>query len=253
MQQLWYTLQLADSKESFTFKLDTQYVEFTLDNFRTLLNLPQATDNNKEGFVELPELLTICEFLQIIGDENHRGRSSIAGKIANLLLNHQQFLCDYAKLIWDGIHYQLMNPSSKHMLVPYLRFTKLIVQHSLTKFPDIPRRTNEPSHTVEDDVVVGFMIASGNVEAKGVRILDELLSEYMMSTWMTFRGNTRDLGSFGEETDEITDLHQILEEVLLTERGDGVVSIKRRHRDLFSDSVWNLETASGRGRLKEDL
>ncbi|GKD33165.1 hypothetical protein Tco_1248674, partial [Tanacetum coccineum] len=70
---------------------------------------------------------------------------------------------------------------------------------------------------------------------------------------MAFGGNTRDLGSFGEETDEITDLHQILEEVLLTERADGVTSIKRHRRDLFSDDVWNLETASGRGRLKEDL
>ncbi|GKG08059.1 hypothetical protein Tco_0333891, partial [Tanacetum coccineum] len=28
------------------------------------------------------------------------------------------------------------------------------------------------------------------------------------NTWMAFGGNTRDLGSFGEETDEITDLHQ---------------------------------------------
>nr|GEV11566.1 hypothetical protein [Tanacetum cinerariifolium] len=28
------------------------------------------------------------------------------------------------------------------------------------------------------------------------------------STWMEFEGNTRDLGSFGEETDEITTLHQ---------------------------------------------
>ncbi|GJZ27734.1 hypothetical protein Tco_0572381 [Tanacetum coccineum] len=68
---------------------------------------------------------------------------------------------------------------------------------------------------------------------------------------MAFRGNTRNLGSFGEGTDKITDLHQILEEVLLTERGDGVAL--RRCRDLFSDSVWNLETASGRGQLKEDL
>ncbi|GJU94431.1 hypothetical protein Tco_1319187 [Tanacetum coccineum] len=76
---------------------------------------------------------------------------------------------------------------------------------------------------------------------------------YLLSTWMAFGGNTRDLGSFGEETYEITDLHQILEEVLLTERGDGVTSIKRHRLDLFSDGVWNLETASGRGRLKEDL
>ncbi|GJT60220.1 hypothetical protein Tco_1003753 [Tanacetum coccineum] len=59
----------------------------------------------------------------------------------------------------------------------------------------------------------------------------------VFSTWMTFGGNTRDLGSFGEETNEISDLHQILEEILLTERGDGVASIKRRRRDLFSDGV----------------
>ncbi|GJS82852.1 hypothetical protein Tco_0749393 [Tanacetum coccineum] len=63
-----------------------------------------------------------------------------------------------------------------------------------------------------------------------------------LCTWMAFGGNTRDLGSFGEETDEITDLHQILEEVLLTERGDDITSIKQRHRDLFSDDIWNLET-----------
>ncbi|GKG13482.1 hypothetical protein Tco_0350442, partial [Tanacetum coccineum] len=52
----------------------------------------------------------------------------------------------------------------------------------------------------------------------------------VFSIWMAFGGNTSDLGSFGEETDEITDLHQILEEVLLTECGDGVTSIKRRCR-----------------------
>ncbi|GKE62063.1 hypothetical protein Tco_1512430 [Tanacetum coccineum] len=74
-----------------------------------------------------------------------------------------------------------------------------------------------------------------------------------LCTWMAFGGNTRDLGSFGEETDEITDLHQILEEILLTERGDGITSIKRRRHDLFSDGIRKLETASGRGRHKEDL
>ncbi|GKC15402.1 hypothetical protein Tco_1012184, partial [Tanacetum coccineum] len=66
----------------------------------------------------------------------------------------------------------------------------------------------------------------------------------VFSTWMAFGGNTRDLGSFGEETDKITDLHQILKEILLTKRGDGVVGIKRRRRDLSGDSVWILATAS---------
>ncbi|GKD64411.1 hypothetical protein Tco_1306519 [Tanacetum coccineum] len=77
--------------------------------------------------------------------------------------------------------------------------------------------------------------------------------EMVFSTWMAFRGNTRDLGSFGEETNKITDLHQIHEEVLFTERGDGVAGIKRRRRDLSSDGVRDLATVSGRGKLKEDL
>ncbi|GJV44955.1 hypothetical protein Tco_1429491 [Tanacetum coccineum] len=81
-----------------------------------------------------------------------------------------------------------------------------------------------------------------------VGVFDEVFS-----TWMTFGGNTRDLGSFGEETDKITDLHQIHEEVLFTERKDGVVGIKRRRRDVSSDGVRDLAIVSGRGRLKEDL
>ncbi|GJU89690.1 retrovirus-related pol polyprotein from transposon TNT 1-94 [Tanacetum coccineum] len=75
----------------------------------------------------------------------------------------------------------------------------------------------------------------------------------VFNTWMAFGGNTHDLGSFGEATDKITDLHQIHEEILFTERGDGVAGIKRCHRDLSIDGVIDLATTSERGRLKEDL
>ncbi|GKD91009.1 U11/U12 small nuclear ribonucleoprotein 48 kDa protein [Tanacetum coccineum] len=37
----------------------------------------------------------------------------------------------------------------------------------------------------------------------------------VFSTWMTFGGNRHDLGSFGEETDKIMDLHQIHEKYCL--------------------------------------
>nr|GEY84222.1 hypothetical protein [Tanacetum cinerariifolium] len=66
-------------------------------------------------------------------------------------------------------------------------------------------------------------------------------------TWMAFGGNTCDLGSFREETDKITDLHQIHEEVLFIEREGGVAGINRRRRDLSSDGVRYPMTASGRG------
>nr|GEX18536.1 hypothetical protein [Tanacetum cinerariifolium] len=63
----------------------------------------------------------------------------------------------------------------------------------------------------------------------------------------TFGRNIRDLGSFGEETDKTMDLHQNLLKIMLTERRDGVTSIKRRRHDLRSDDVSTLVTLSEHG------
>ncbi|GKD92261.1 hypothetical protein Tco_1372098 [Tanacetum coccineum] len=68
-----------------------------------------------------------------------------------------------------------------------------------------------------------------------------------------FGGNTRDLGSFGEETDKNTDLHQNLLKIILIERGDGVASIKRHRHDLRSNSGSTLVTPSEHGRPKGTL
>nr|GEZ00010.1 hypothetical protein [Tanacetum cinerariifolium] len=44
------------------------------------------------------------------------------------------------------------------------------------------------------------------------------------NSWMAFGRNTRDLGSFGEETDEITTLHQTQRRKGHTDPGDGVTT-----------------------------
>ncbi|GJV77173.1 hypothetical protein Tco_1508757 [Tanacetum coccineum] len=77
-----------------------------------------------------------------------------------------------------------------------------------------------------------------------VGVFDEVFS-----TWMAFGGNTRDLGSFGEETNKITDLHQKPSSIVFTEHGDDVTGIKRRRRNLSSNCVRDLVTlvASRRG------
>nr|GEU82229.1 hypothetical protein [Tanacetum cinerariifolium] len=46
---------------------------------------------------------------------------------------------------------------------------------------------------------------------------------------------------------------KIHQEILFSERGDDVTGIKRHLRDLSSDGVWILATASQRSRLKVDL
>ncbi|GKA29328.1 hypothetical protein Tco_0715573 [Tanacetum coccineum] len=81
-----------------------------------------------------------------------------------------------------------------------------------------------------------------------VGVFDEVFS-----TWMTFRGNTRDLGSFGEEMDRTTDLHQNILKTMHSERDDGVTNNKRRRSNLPDDGVTNFMTTLGRSCLNEDL
>ncbi|GKD09940.1 hypothetical protein Tco_1189625, partial [Tanacetum coccineum] len=46
--QFWHTLKEDGSKYRLTFVLDRKELIMTLDDFRTIFQLPQATDNNHE-------------------------------------------------------------------------------------------------------------------------------------------------------------------------------------------------------------
>ncbi|GJV83790.1 retrovirus-related pol polyprotein from transposon TNT 1-94 [Tanacetum coccineum] len=74
-----------------------------------------------------------------------------------------------------------------------------------------------------------------------VEIFDEVFS-----IWMAFGGNTRDLGSFGKETDKTTTLHQILEEVVHIECGDGVANS-------LNGIVRNIHTNNGSEFVNQSL
>nr|GEZ57524.1 hypothetical protein [Tanacetum cinerariifolium] len=56
-----------------------------------------------------------------------------------------------------------------------------------------------------------------------------------------------------KKMDKTTALHQVSGRTALTELGDGVASIKRRHRDFQSDGIEDFVTASERSCLKVDL
>ncbi|GKA70471.1 hypothetical protein Tco_0776610 [Tanacetum coccineum] len=54
------------------------------------------------------------------------------------LLQPWQTLCKiFPNLLWEGLHYSLNHPTS---LIPYPRFTKIIINHYMTSFPEISRR-----------------------------------------------------------------------------------------------------------------
>ncbi|GJV28994.1 hypothetical protein Tco_1385442 [Tanacetum coccineum] len=74
----------------------------------------------------------------------------------------------YAELLWEGLYYSLTHPTT---LIPYPTFTKIIVDHYMTKHPDISRRVHDNYHRVENDDLVKNIFNSGkNKEGAGMKI-----------------------------------------------------------------------------------
>ncbi|GJT85507.1 retrovirus-related pol polyprotein from transposon TNT 1-94 [Tanacetum coccineum] len=61
MAQFWH-MKEDGSKYRLTFMLDKKELSLTLDDFRTIFYLPQATDNNHDSFVPPPSFLDMVPF-----------------------------------------------------------------------------------------------------------------------------------------------------------------------------------------------
>ncbi|GJW45070.1 hypothetical protein Tco_0073869, partial [Tanacetum coccineum] len=134
---------LRFSLDQCKFFLDTKEFKFLVDDFRRVFQLPQATEKNNVGFVATPTV-------------------------------------NYAELVWEGLHYLLMHLTA---LIPYPRFTMIIVDHFMTENPDIPKRLHEHYHRVANDEVVKSIFNSGkNKESHGMKIPGWILTEEMKLT-----------------------------------------------------------------------
>ncbi|GJU58313.1 retrovirus-related pol polyprotein from transposon TNT 1-94 [Tanacetum coccineum] len=58
----WHTLDEDGSKYTLNFMLDRKELTLTLDDSRTIFHLPQATDNNHDGFVLAPSFFNMVPF-----------------------------------------------------------------------------------------------------------------------------------------------------------------------------------------------
>ncbi|GJW05714.1 hypothetical protein Tco_1568137 [Tanacetum coccineum] len=62
MAQFWNTLKEDGSKYRLRFMLDKEDLTLSLDDFRTIFHLPQATDNNHTSFVPPPSFSDMIPF-----------------------------------------------------------------------------------------------------------------------------------------------------------------------------------------------
>ncbi|GJV88956.1 hypothetical protein Tco_1532894 [Tanacetum coccineum] len=129
MAQFWHTLKEDGSKYRLKFMLDKKELTLTLDDFRTIFHLPQATDNNHNSFVPPPSFSDMVPFYK-----------QVLGFTMELKTSSSFKTTDYAELLWEGLYYSLHHPTSS---IPYPRFTKIIVSHYMTIFLDISRRRHK--------------------------------------------------------------------------------------------------------------
>ncbi|GJU70943.1 hypothetical protein Tco_1262348 [Tanacetum coccineum] len=94
-------------------------------------------------------------------------------------------------------------------------------------------------------------------QAKNKRKFEDTSKEQSKPTvfriWKAFGGNTRDFGSFGEETDKTTNQHHDSSRFKVSAPGDGVTIYTRRRHTSSSDGVTTFLDDVSPHRLNSDL
>ncbi|GJU95436.1 hypothetical protein Tco_1320192 [Tanacetum coccineum] len=218
MAQFWHTLKEDGSKYRLRFMLDKKELTLTLDEFRQIFHLPQATANNHNSFVPPPSFSDMVPFYKQVLGFTMELKTQSNFKTTGLL-QPWQTLCkifskclttrvtgwdqpplqiiqmlycfvnnihvDYAELLWEGLYYSLHHPTSS---IPYPRFIKIIVNHYMTIFLDISRRARDMYHNSQDDDIMKNIFNSGRHKNKvGIKIPDWMLTDEMKQSehyWM---------------------------------------------------------------------
>ncbi|GKA52347.1 hypothetical protein Tco_0745543 [Tanacetum coccineum] len=175
--------------------------------------LPQATDNNHVGFVDAPTFGQMAQFfrhnlgfklpLQSSSNFVSKGLPQpwqtlckiFARCLTTRATGHDQppvqiihkLYCfinnvhvDYAKILWEGLHFSLTHPAN---LIPYLRFTKFIIDYYMTEHPDTLRRVHDNYHRVKhDDLIKNIFNSRKNKDRTGMKILDWMLTDEIKHT-----------------------------------------------------------------------
>nr|GEX03376.1 putative ribonuclease H-like domain-containing protein [Tanacetum cinerariifolium] len=86
----------------------------------------------------------------------------------------------YAELLWEGLHYSLKHPST---LIPYPRFTKLIMRHYMTAYPEISKRVRDKYHNLKhDEMVKSIFNSRKNKAGVGMKIPSWMITDEMKLT-----------------------------------------------------------------------
>nr|GEW69961.1 hypothetical protein [Tanacetum cinerariifolium] len=165
MHQFWNTIKKIGRSDAYDFKLDKKKCRVNTEVFHEILQFCPRIPN--QDFVELP----LEEYLlTLIKEFGYSGRC-ISGKSTGLdrlresraqilWAMYNQMNVDYVALLWEDFMYQADNreiSSARKGHMPYPRFTKVIIDHFISKDNTISMKNMINLHSSHDDTLLGTL------------------------------------------------------------------------------------------------
>ncbi|GJW21273.1 hypothetical protein Tco_0031895 [Tanacetum coccineum] len=154
-------------------------VPFYINNLGITLELKSTLNFKRTGLLQPWQ--TLCKMFSRCLTTRVTGYDQPSLQIMQMLFCFVNNInVDYAELIWEGFQYSLQNLTT---MIPYPRFTKLIVSHYMTAFPEISRQARDRYHILEDDVMNKSIFNSGKSKnVVGMKIPDWMITDEMKLT-----------------------------------------------------------------------
>ncbi|GJU60621.1 retrovirus-related pol polyprotein from transposon TNT 1-94 [Tanacetum coccineum] len=161
IQQFWDTMCFNSSTGLYSCQLDDQWFNLHKDLLKDALDITPTNDNNH--FVAPPFSDTSNLVLQILWGITHRSNTDYAERIwEKFVQSIQTFLTNWKNLATASRG----KKKTTLLLIPNVRFTKLIIHHLRTKH-NIHPRTGSPLHYSQDENVLNTLRFVGKDEEGG--------------------------------------------------------------------------------------
>ncbi|GKB43899.1 hypothetical protein Tco_0888841 [Tanacetum coccineum] len=208
MQQFWYTIKKVQGTDSYEFLIANKKCVVNTDVFRMILDIYPRVEG--VDFTDVPDDDTTLAFLIKLGykgplykhtkmfvDHMHQSwrtlatiiNKCISGKTASndklrksridiLWVMFYRENVDYPELIWEDLAFQIGHRNekrSRHENMPFLQFTKIIINHFPKQHKSLSNLKYQHYHTIKDDGIVSrlkFVKIGEDDQEYGLAILE---------------------------------------------------------------------------------
>nr|GEX77579.1 hypothetical protein [Tanacetum cinerariifolium] len=152
MHQFWNTITKIKDTDAYSFNLDKKKCQVDTEVFREIIHIYLRILN--QDFIALPSEDDLVTFIQELG---YSGRCNMLSAIHTNQMHQawRTFSTIINRFMYQADNREISSARKEHM--PYLRFTKVIINHFISKDKTISMRNMINLHTIRDDSLLGTL------------------------------------------------------------------------------------------------